>query len=217
MNAKSRIIGIALSTLFIASSALSAPTAIVEDINFVRPGLQVMDFLEPGTGVRLQDNEKLILSYTTSCIRERISGGTVTIGERESRVIGGKRIKELVECDSKSLSLVLSPNNNSAAGLVIRNGPRAAELPKPDLILFGTAPLVRTDDSHQNITVEKLGSDASTVIVKSSGRLTDFAISNMYLEPGGLYRFRAGRVNLVVMISPKATPNASLLSRLVPM
>ena len=82
-----------------AQTVTSEPATIVEDVSPTRTDVQVFDHLEAGHTVRLLADEKLILGYLASCVRETIQGGNVTIGTLQSTVTSDLVTREEVECD----------------------------------------------------------------------------------------------------------------------
>src|ERR1700730_7577973 len=64
----------------VASPAPSAPTgiAVVESLTGVPSGVEFMDYVRDGQVMRLDPDQTIVLSYMASCVRETITGGTVT-------------------------------------------------------------------------------------------------------------------------------------------
>ena len=73
------ILGIA-GTIAFASVANADPVgvALVESSNSASVAL--MDYVQAGQIIRLGPHETIVLSYMSSCMRETITGGTVTVG-----------------------------------------------------------------------------------------------------------------------------------------
>ena len=74
----------------ILSASAQSPAAVVEDLAGNVPGVQFMDYVEPGQVIRLGAHDRIVLSYLKSCWRETITGGTVTIGTDQSEVRSGE-------------------------------------------------------------------------------------------------------------------------------
>jgi hypothetical protein len=68
----------------ILSASAQSPAAVVEDLAGSVPGVQFMDYVEPGQIIRLGAHDRIVLGYLKSCWRETISGGTVTVGNEQS-------------------------------------------------------------------------------------------------------------------------------------
>src|SRR5215475_518582 len=73
----------------ILSASAQSPAAVVEDLAGSVPGVQFMDYVEPGQVIRLGAHDRIVLGYLKSCWRETISGGTVTVGNEQSEVQRG--------------------------------------------------------------------------------------------------------------------------------
>jgi hypothetical protein len=63
------------------------------------PGIQFMDYVDPGQVIRLGAHDRIVLGYLKSCWRETISGGTVTVGPEQSEVAGGEAARAKVACE----------------------------------------------------------------------------------------------------------------------
>ena len=101
-------------TLIDAGKATADPVALVEAIGTPRPGLQVMDSLSAGQMIALRPGERLVLDYLSSCTRETIVGGVVSIGAAESIVVGGVIKREKTECEGGKALLTADQASKSA-------------------------------------------------------------------------------------------------------
>src|ERR1700737_5484784 len=83
------ILGIA-GTIAFASVANADPVgvALVESSNSA--SVAFMDYVQAGQIIRLGPHETIVLSYMSSCLRETITGGTVTVGTDRSDVQSGE-------------------------------------------------------------------------------------------------------------------------------
>ena len=70
--------------------AAQIPVALVEEVSGAPAGVEFMDYVETGKTIELGARGGIVLSYLNSCVRETISGGTVTVGTDQSDVQGGK-------------------------------------------------------------------------------------------------------------------------------
>lgn len=192
--------------------------AIVEDINNPAVGVAPMDVLEEGRIIQLASGDKLVLGYLRSCIRETITNGKVTIGEEKSVVVGGKRVEDEVDCDGGSV-VESAGRSSDVAGAVFRKGKNGGKpLPKPGWTLFGVSPIVRFAHPTKSIRIERLDKSGTTAInVAVTGSTVDLAKKGIKLEPGGLYLMSHNQASYVVKISPLAEPDATVLSRVLPM
>jgi hypothetical protein len=68
----------------VASPAAADPTgiAVVETLTGNPSGVEFMDYVRAGQVIRLGPHQTIVLSYVASCVRETITGGTVTEGSR---------------------------------------------------------------------------------------------------------------------------------------
>lgn len=201
------------------SSARAAEiAAIVEDVSDPGAGVAPMDLVEEGRVIKLPGGAKLVLGYFVSCVRETITGGTVTVGAEKSAVEGGDRKAKEIDCDGGRV-LRSSGASSDVAGAVFRKGnTEIPPLPKPDLTLFGVSPLIRLSAPAQKIQIQRLDKKGEDEIgVPVSGLLVDTAKAGVELEPGGLYAISSGDTAYIIKISPLAEPDAPVLSRLVPM
>jgi hypothetical protein len=107
----------------LATSAASAgsPVALIEGLSGNPAALEVMDYLEPGQIIRLRARQTLVLSYLNSCTRERITGGTVTVGTEQSEVLLGKVERTKIRCHQAKASptseLVIQASGHVFRGL----------------------------------------------------------------------------------------------------
>lgn len=86
--------------VMIASTAVAAPVevAMVESLTGNTATVEHMDYLRPGQIIRLGPRDTLVLTYMSSCVRETIRGGIVTIGTDKSDVQSGEVVRSKGEC-----------------------------------------------------------------------------------------------------------------------
>jgi hypothetical protein len=107
--------------LICVGPALAGPaTALVEDVTGGSAGIETMDYVKPGQVIRLGSDDSIVLSYLTSCTRERIQGGTVTIGREQSEVQFGIVQRTSVPCDGGRTQLT-AEIAVQAAGTILRS------------------------------------------------------------------------------------------------
>jgi len=85
--------------VLIVTASAQSPAAVVEEIQGSVPGVQFMDYVDPGQVIRLGAHDRIVLGYLRSCWRETISGGTVTVGTEQSEVAGGEVARDKVACE----------------------------------------------------------------------------------------------------------------------
>src|SRR5713101_6200842 len=89
----------------VASAAAADPieVALVESSN--SPGVEFMDYVQAGQIIRLGPHQTIVLSYMSSCLRETIIGGTVTVGTDWSEVQSGEVRRLRGQCDAGKMVL----------------------------------------------------------------------------------------------------------------
>jgi len=107
----------------VASAAAAAPleVALVESLTGNSPGVGFMDYVQAGQVIRLGPHDTIVLSYISSCLRETITGGTVTVGTDWSEVQSGEVRRMRGQCDVGKV--VLTGAQSPIAGRTFR-GPR---------------------------------------------------------------------------------------------
>lgn len=200
-----------------AALAQQKAAAVVEDLSVPVAGIEVFDFVEPGRVITLPAGARLVLGYMNSCLRETITGGTVTIGAEASTVTGGKRQAEQLKC-ATNLALGSSQAGKSGA-MVFRRGPGTgrtpANAPEPSVTLLYTAPVFAVEQPGE-LTIERLDQPETVLLYKASGKLFDLAKLGKPLFAGGIYRANLNGKTTVFRIDPGAADGGGpLLLRLV--
>lgn len=197
-----------------APSAAVAPSALVEEVTGTPRGVEFMDYLSPGQVISLGPRDGLVLSYLTSCRRETILGGVVTVGQLQSKVEGGAVAVEIARCDGAKLNLSLAQAETAGAvvvrSLTVPDGkPDAKAAADAPLTLYGRAPLA-TGPAGAALIVERLDQPGDRIDARLSARGTfDFARLQIDLAPGGLYRATVGGRSISFQIAADAAPGAS--------
>jgi hypothetical protein len=99
------VVGFWIAAPVAFASEEELPAAIVEEAHESRTDIQTMDFLVAGQKLVLKDGEVLTLVYLASCLQETITGGTVTIGARQSRIANGHVNRIGVVCEDADMEL----------------------------------------------------------------------------------------------------------------
>jgi hypothetical protein len=102
----------------VAAAADPVEVALVESISGDSSGVKFMDYLRLGRVIRLGAHETIVLSYRTSCVRETITGGTVTVGIDRSQVQSGKVERLDGRCDAGKM--VLTGTQSEIGGRTFR-------------------------------------------------------------------------------------------------
>jgi hypothetical protein len=196
------------SLLLLATSAMAAPkpVAIVEDSPLTTGRGQAFDLLNENEVLKIGSGETLVLGYLKSCTRETITGGTVTIGVKESTVEGGKVTREKTECAVTKLALTADESQQSATIAF-----RPADALKH---IFTLQPAIIAKRSA-NVTVEAIeGADRWNL--KPQDGLIDLRASKIEMQPGKRYKVTGEEVSLIVEVDAAATTaKTGLLERVV--
>ena len=70
----------------IPAFAGDAPVALIEGLTSPSQRVELMTYAHVGQVIHLNADQTMVLSYRDTCIRETITGGTITIGTKESEV-----------------------------------------------------------------------------------------------------------------------------------
>jgi hypothetical protein len=102
--------GLAILVLAVgtASGAVAGPldVALVESLTGNLSGVALMDYVHAGQVIRLGPQQTIVLSYMASCVRETITGGTITIGAQRSEVKSGDVQRSDERCDLGRIELM---------------------------------------------------------------------------------------------------------------
>ena len=109
----------ALAFPSVAAAADPFEVAVVESISGNSSGVEFMDYLHLGQVIRLSPSETLVLSYKASCLRETITGGTVTVGLDRSQVQSGDVKRFVGPCVAGKIELT---GAQSVGGRIFRGG-----------------------------------------------------------------------------------------------
>ena len=98
------------------SAAAKSLVAVVEDVQGKVTGAEFMDYVTPEAVIEIGDGGSIVLSYMTSCRREKISGiGTVIVGTEESVVHLADVKSEKTDCDSRQAHMTTRETSEVAA------------------------------------------------------------------------------------------------------
>ena len=203
-----------LTTLPIQFAIADEPSAIIEDFQGTALGIEAMQIVHPSAVLALNKDDVLVLGYFTSCVRETIISGTVTVGSEESNVIGGTKKTDDVDCDGGSM---VGPNasRKEAAVAVFRKDSSKQTLPKPDWTLFGISPLFKLSKPAKKITIERIDRDDKLVEIHPKTNTIDALNYGIRLVPSGLYSINIDGKSFYLKVSPLAEIEAPILSRIV--
>lgn len=215
------LIATAVIVAFASPALAQAPAALVEDIAARNPGVEFMDYVQAGRVIKLAGGETLTLSYLRSCVRETITGGTVTVGTEQSTVVGGNVDRRTLKCDGGKLTLTAAQSAKSGAMVFRRAAPRQGAMPEPELTIYGTAPVLIVPGGG-TVVIERLDAAADRLEMSVAAQqfrpraFHDVAIDNKALAPGGIYRASAGGRQIVFRVDANAaTGRGPLVGRLL--
>ena len=81
-----RIAAAAGALSVIPAFAGDAPVALIEGLTSPSQRVELMTYAHVGQVIHLSTDQTMVLSYGDTCIRETITGGTITIGMGQSEV-----------------------------------------------------------------------------------------------------------------------------------
>jgi hypothetical protein len=111
---RARLATLALAgAMAVASAAAAQPieVALVESASSNSSGVEFMDYVQAGQIIRLGPQQTIVLSYMSSCLRETITGGTVTVGTYWSEVRSGEVWRARGQCDTGKMVLTGAQNH----------------------------------------------------------------------------------------------------------
>lgn len=191
-----RLLGAAGMLVLPLSAWAQAPVAIVEDVQGKSSGVEFMDYVAAGKVIRLEADDRLVLGYLSSCWRETITGGKVTIGREESTVEGGRVTRVKQRCDSGNIKLTSEGANKSGA-MAFRAPPKKV-VGKDDAAasaatIYGLSPVFEIGKPGR-LVIERIDKPGEKLEIDvTSGQLVrdtffDLAKSGKALAAGGRYR-----------------------------
>ncbi len=200
-GARLSIVAVAL-TFGLNGASAGEPVAIVEALAAEGTGLRFMDYVEEGQIIDLGPNGTITLGYLTSCRQERIRGGRIVVGRKQSTVENGEVGRQRVDCDGGAIKL--SAGEADKSGVMVFRKP-----PKRRLTLYGVSPVVLLSEAGGLVTIERLDRAGAPRTLTIAGHFVDLAVSGTTLAPGGIYRATVGDVALEFRIDPRALPGPS--------
>jgi hypothetical protein len=196
-----------------------APVAVVEDISG-SPGVELMDYVSEGKTIKLAPTDSIVLSYLKSCWRETIKGGVVTVGAGQSTVDGGTITREKVACDGGKMELAAAQSKQGAA--MVFRGTGHTPPPKPQFTIYARSPVIELAGGG-TLSLERVDRPGEKKLDLSitedelaHGKFYDLAKAGTELQPGGVYRAKAGNQQVVFQVDAGAKADVGpLAGRLV--
>ena len=191
-------------------------SAIVEDVQADAVAVSQFDYVAPGQVIDLGSQGTLILGYLSSCERERIAGGQVTVGKEQSTVVGGsvKRLK--IVCDGGSLQL--SPDQSQQSLTVVFRDfdpSKNKNLPKPQTVVYGTSPVVSVGAAGAALNIKRIDRTEQPIDLVLPRATVDLAAEGIELAPGGLYQAKALGRGIIFKIDTSASGGGPIVGRLL--
>lgn len=205
------------------SSLAQSPVAIVEDVQGKVTGAEFMDYVMPGTVIKLGAEGAVVLGYLNSCVRETIKGGVAIVGTEESRTSLGEVTRETVDCDGKRAQLAPREATQSAATTFRSMDPEkhASAAAPSQPVIYGLSPVIELSKPGK-LVIERVdlpgerieASVTAKMLVK--GKFYDLATAGKQLAPGGTYAASAGSQRTEFKVDLAAKSGASpIVGRLV--
>jgi hypothetical protein len=222
---KTPIIAAALVVGSITCAAAQAPVAIVEEVKGKVTGAEFMDYVTPGTVIKLGSDGTVVLGYMTSCWRETIKGGVAIVGREESRTSLGEVSREKVGCDQKQAKLSDREATQSAAttfrSLAAAKQETATAAAAQQAVIYGLSPVLELAQPGK-VIIERIdmpGERVEAVVTSRmliKGKFYDLAAAGKALAPGGTYSATVGARKVVFSVDVLARPGARpVVGRLV--
>ena len=197
-----------------ASSTQAEPVALIEDISAQRKNFQIMDFLDVGTKIVLKADETLKLGYLNSCIQESIRGGTITVGEAKSLVVGGQVTRKLLTCEGNS-KVSATRNKKGDVGAVVFRSKKNANTAKAEHDVYGLSPLIYLTVKANEVYLTRMDGKGKSYKIAVKNDIVDLAQQGIKLRRNVSYRLKAGKRTTTFKVSAKARRKVSVLGRLL--
>jgi hypothetical protein len=204
---------IAAAVLLLSPAAWAGPVAIVEESSAGVSEVSPMDVLVEGDRFEVPPGETVTIGYFRSCTRETIGGAKVSVGKRESTVVGGSVSRDTIECNGGQLQLTEGILAQSA-GAIVREEPSPAASDGVPLRIFAVMPVLLAPGCDK-VRVDTLGSSASVGEFPMSDGYVDLRKTARALVPGQAYRASCADRSIDFVVDSSAVDSASILGRLV--
>lgn len=174
----------------VSAMGLSAPASsadmhalIVDVAGSIDPAVDLFDELVIGTELTLGSSTELTLSHYGACDEIVIKGGSVIIGKKDIKIVGGQEVSRIgVDCPEQ-VALIQTDTTN--ASVIMRNFARIPEVPLAPQIVVNSAP----------------GTDVNRLtILRDDTEIADLPVKNGRVRwpDGGLYLSNNTKYTLVV-------------------
>jgi hypothetical protein len=201
---------------FAGSATAQMPVAVVEEVQGTVTGAEFMDYVAPGKVIKLGQGASVVLGYMKSCRRETINGGgTVVVGEDESKVHLAEVEASKTNCDPAQVHATTRATSDVAASVVRslenslgKGAGKGAPPAGPQLTLYGTSPLVEAK-GRGTLVFERLDQKGERQQFdltgnQMKGRFYDLAGTSKSLTPGAIYAATFASRSVVFRVDPQA-------------
>lgn len=188
----------------VAAQAAPRPVVIVEDSMKTKGPVQAFSLLAENATFDLAKGETIVLGYLKSCTRETITGGSVTIGAKESVVEGGVVRREQTECAVNKLALTADESQQS--GVIAFRGTVKH--------IFTRQPIIMAEKSV-DVIIKPVEGGETWEIKPENGRV-DFRAAKLEMQPGTNYHVVGTKQTVIVEVDAAAnTTKTGLLERVI--
>jgi hypothetical protein len=108
------------AALAVSPAAADPDVALIETLTSHSQRLELMTYAHVGQVIRLDPDQTIVLSYRNACVREIITGGTVTVGIERSQVQSGDVKRVNGSCGAGKIELTGA--QTAIAGRIYRGG-----------------------------------------------------------------------------------------------
>ncbi len=183
------------------AGAGGAPVAIVEDVGTGVSQVSPMDLLSAGDRIELAPDQSIIIGYFSTCTRDFVHGGTVTVQPDGSQVEGGEIQSQKMKCAAGTMDLTAEQLAQSAA-LAYRD-PNSNDPLQPQTTVDSTQPVIVAPDLKEVVLEDLRRHEKRTLTLDADG-MGDFAALGITLRPGGVYVVSGGKRALVFKVDGAA-------------
>ena len=194
----------------------ATPVAILEAISEAKSQFQPFDFLYVGDQIDLESSGSAVLGYFSSCVHETITGGSFTVGEKQSDTSNNSQVERTSQ-DCQGNLLALAANESSQSGATVYRDINTDST--PEQTLSTTTPVFLVNGTGK-VTIKRIDQKAERITLRlretTQRYLLDLKIVGKTLEPGGIYMITASGRSKVFQISNEASDEVqAVLQRMV--
>jgi hypothetical protein len=176
---------------------IDEPAAMVEQVVDGPDGLSNFDYVYPGRVIDLGTKGALSLIYFQNCMREEITGGSVTIGEH------GSDVHKTVQLNRTSLDcgglheLSDQRGRRTSAAMVFRGQSNTK-------VINHSAPCILISSQADWLSIVETRSELEIFLLGEPSNSVDLRDYNIFLTPGRAYRISTNKNDVVIRVSPDA-------------